>query len=329
MSLSTKILIWLGAVLVIGALGFIIFKQIENANRQQAIESQLVEQRQLIDGIVRSQSQWTTKADLEKFITDNGINLQAIKDDLSKLNATVNSANIITINSNGQHSNNNPTTPDPNHTNPNPVDPKNPDPYGYMKTQQNLALNEDFGSLKVPIGQVGFSAWQEKPWSIDVKAREYQVNTVVGLDENQRSYFYNKVTVKVDDKQYDLPIKTATTKQEYPTAKWSWWNPRLFLTAGGGVNLTQAPLQGSANAGLALGLMSYGQYKNNPSISVLQIGAVYESGTQRPAAVVNPVNFNIGGVFPKGLVDNTYIGPSVQLDTSGNVLTGANLSVGF
>lgn len=327
MSLSTKILIWLGSIVLIGALGFIIYKQIENSNRQLAIESQIVEQKQLIDGIVRSQAQWSTKADLEKFITDNGVNLKAIKEDLDKLHAEVNAVNVIVATSQGQHGTNIPTVPGP--VNPNPIDPKNPDPYGYMKAQQNLALNEDFGTLKIPFGTVGFSAWQEKPWSIDIKAREYQVTNVVGTDENQRAYFYNKFTMKVDNKEYDVPIKTAVTKQEYPTAKWSWWNPRLFLTAGGGVNLTQAPLQGSANAGLTVGIMSYGQYKNAPTISVLQLGAGYETGTQRPAAILNPVNFNIGGIFPKGLVDNTYIGPSVQMDTAGNVLTGANLSVGF
>jgi hypothetical protein len=331
MTLSTKILIWLGAVVLIGALGFILFKQIENSNRQKAIETSLVEQKQLIDGIVRSQSQLTTKADLEKYITDSGVNLAAIKADLEKLHAEVNAVNVVVASSNGQRANNLPNVKPPtnNPTNPNPVDPKNPDPYGYMAAQQNFQLNEDFGTIKVPLGSVGFSAWQEKPWSINILGREYQVVNVVGLDENQRAYYYNKFTVKIDDKVYDIPIKTATTKQEYPTASWSFWNPRAFLTAGGAVNLTAAPPKGSANAGLTVGVISYGQFKNAPTLSVLQVGAVYETGTQRPAVVVNPINFNIGGLFPTGLVNNTYVGPSIQLDTAGNVFTGANLSVGF
>ena len=327
MSLSTKILIWFGGIFLIGALGFIIYKQIENSNRQLAIESSIVEQKQLIDGIVRSQAQWSTKADLEKFITDSGVNLKAIKEDLDKLHADVNAVNVIMTSSQGQHVTNISTIPGP--VNPNPIDPKNPDPYNYIKNQQNLSLNEDFETLKVPFGSVGFSAWKEKPWNIDVKPREYQITNVVGIDENQRSYFYNKFTMKVDNKEYDVPIKTAITKQEYPRDKWSWWNPRLFLTVGGGINLTKAPLQGSANAGLAVGFMSYGRYKNAPTISLLQIGAAYQSGTQKISAIINPINFNIGGIFPKGLVDNTYIGPSIQIDTSANVLTGVNLSVGF
>jgi len=131
MSLSTKILIWLGAVLLVGALGFIIFKQIENSNRQSAIETQLVAQKELIDGIVRSSAQWGTKDDINKFITDNGVNLKAIQDDLSKLHAEVSAVNVLVATSQGQHGTNIPSVnPGPtNPTNPNPVDPKNPDPF--------------------------------------------------------------------------------------------------------------------------------------------------------------------------------------------------------
>jgi hypothetical protein len=328
MKLYQKILIWLGAVLLVSAVAFIVYKQVEISNRQLAIETQMVEQKQLIDGIVRSQTQWSTKADLEKYITDNGVNLKAIQADLDKLHAEVNAVNIIVSSSNGQHGTNIPSN-NTGPTNPIPIDPKNPDPYGYMKAQQNLALNEDFGTLKVPLGSVGFSAWQEKPWTLDIKARDYQVATVVGVDENQKSYFYNKFTLKVDGKEYDVPIKTATTKQVYPEAKWSWWNPRLFLTIGGGISLTQAPIQGSANAGLTLGIMSYGQFKTNPTISLLQVGAVYETGSQKPAVLVNPINFNIGSLAGTSLINNTYIGPSLQVDARGNVLVGSNLSLGF
>lgn len=328
MSLSTKILIWVGAVLLLCALGFIIFKQVENAKRQDAIEQNMVAQKQLLDGIVRSQSTWATREDVEKFARENGLNLKTIQDDLDKLHAEVSAVNVAVSHSNGQTGNHIPTVPGPV-VNPNPVDPENPDPYGYQKQQQTLALNEDFSSVKVPIGSVGFSAWQKEPWNIDIKGRQYKLATVVGTDENQRSYFYNKFTVVVDNKDYVVPITSAITEQVYPTAKMSWFNPRLYLTTGGAINFTQAPLQGSANIGATVGIMSYGQYKTAPTISILQIGVGYETGTQRPAAILNPINFNIGGIFPKGLINSTYVGPSLQLDTGGNVFGGANLSVGL
>lgn len=328
MTLLNKILIFVGAVLLIGGIGFMVYKLNEISTRQTAIETSLVVQKELADNIMRSQGQYATKADIDKFIAASNVNLKAIQDDLDKLHAEVNSVNVVTVKTGGTVATNVPsTTTGP--TNPNPIDPTKPDPFGYMKTQQKLTLNEDFSGIQVPIGDVGFSAWQDKPWSLNVAPRQYKMVNVVGLDENERSYFYNKFTINVNNKDYDVKITTAETKQEYPIAKFSFWNPRLFLTAGGGISLTQAPIQGSANAGVTLGIMSYGKYKTTPDISVLQLGIAYQTGSQRPAAILNPVNFNIGGLLPKGLANNTYIGPSIQVDTAGNVVTGANLSLGF
>lgn len=324
MTLSTKILIWIGSVLLVGALGFIIYKQIENSNRQLAIESHLVEQKQLIDGIVRSQSQWTTKEDLNKFITDNGVNLKAIKEDLDKLHAEVNAVNVIVASSQGQIVTNIPTKPGPI-VNPHPIDPKNPDPYGYMKQQQTLAVNEDFGTIKVPFGTVGFSAWQEKPWDINIKAREYKVASVVGTDEDQRMYFYNKFTMSVDNKDYEIPIKAATTKQEYPEAKFSWFNPRLYLSANGVVGFN--PVQGDFIPGLNVQVMSYGKYKKQPDLSILQLGVGYGVVSQRPQVLVMPISYNVGQHLP--LMNNAYVGPSLSVGTNGNVSVGGGLTVGL
>lgn len=336
MSLSTKILLIVAGILVFGALSFTIFKLVENSKRQAAIETSMVAQKDLLDGIVRSQSQYTTKADLDKYITDNNINLKSIQSDLDKLNASVVAVNVIVSSSNGQIGNHIPgsgTGP----ANPNPTIPTcpdgtvcpNADPFGYMKTEQDLALNEDFGTLKVPFGVVGFSAWQKEPWNINIKPRQYNVDSVIGTDENQRMYVYNKFTMKVDGKDYDVPIKAATTKQVYPDAKWSFLNPKLFITTGGALNVTSLPVNGTFNAGGTFGFISYGKYKSSPTISILQVGAGYSSNKNEPAVIINPVNVNIGGIFPAGVVSNTYIGPSVQITPSGNVFVGANLSIGL
>lgn len=328
MSLSSKILIFLGFIIFIGTAGFIVFKLNEISNRQKAIETQVVAQKELVDNIMRSQNKYATKEDVENFAKDNNVNLKAIKDDLDNLHAELNAVNVVTFHSGGQVSTNVPST-STGPVNPNPINPNNPDPFGYMKKEQKLSLNENFANVQIPFGEVGFSAWQEKPWSINIKPREYKVVNVIGTDDNQRSYVYNKVSIKVDNKDYDVKITSAETKQEFPEAKFSFWNPRLFLTAGGGINLTQAPIQGSATAGVTLGIMSYGKYKTNPTVSVLQVGVGYETGTQRPAVIVNPVNFNIGGLLPNGLANNTYVGPSLQVDTAGNIIAGGALSIGF
>lgn len=328
MTLLNKILIFAGVIILIGLFGFTIYKLNEISNRQVAIETKIVAQKELVEGIMRSQNQYATKDDINKFIKDNGVNLKAIKEDLDNLHAEISSVNVILVNSAGQRGTNIPSTGG-GVTNPNPVNPNDPDPFGYMKKEQLLSLNEKFADVNVPFGKVGFSAWQEKPWSINILPRQYKVINVVGTDENQRNYFYNKFSVNVDNKDYDIKISTAETKQEFPEAKFSFWNPRLFLTAGGGISLTQAPIQGSANLGVTLGIMSYGKFKTTPDISVLQIGLGYETGSQRPAAILNPVSFNIGKLLPNGLANNTFVGPSLQVDTAGNVITGGNLSLGF
>jgi len=172
---------------------------------------------------------------------------------------------------------------------------------------------------------VGFSAWQEKPWSIDIKAREYNVTSVVGTDENQRMYFENKFSLKVDGKEYDVPIKTATTKQIYPEAKFSWWNPQLFMAVDGGVGLS--PVRGEFTPGVRVGIMSYGKYKTQPDFSVLQVGGGYGTVSQRPQLVVSPVMYNIGQHIP--LMHNTYIGPSLGIGTDGNVSIMGGIAVGL
>jgi hypothetical protein len=335
MSLSTKILLAIGAVLTLGVLGFIIYTQQQLKSQQTAIQTSIVAQQQLVDGIVRSQSQYATAADLAKFASDNSINLKAIQDNLSSLGSQLSSINVISANSTGQTGNNIPST-GTGPANPNPPAPTvpctngvcpNQDPYGYQQKQQDLALNEDFATVKVPIGTVGFSAWQPQPWNVAILPREYNVDTVVGVDENQRQTFYNKFTVVVDGKTYDVPIKTATTKQQYPTATFSWWNPRLLLGADGGINVTH--LRGEFAPSINLGIMSYGQYKNNPDWSILEVGAGYDAVGKTPQLVVTPGAYNLGKNLLSPLITNAYVGPAVTVGTDGSVGVGLGLRVGL
>lgn len=332
----TKVLVGIGAVLTIGILALILYNQEKIKTQQQAIQSQVVLQQQLVDGLVRSQSQYASKDDISKFAKDNDINLKAIQDNLDKLSAQVAAINIATADSNGQNGTNIPSS-GTGPTNPNPPTQvtckdgtpcPNPDPFGYMAKQQNLDLNEDFTTVKVPIGTVGFSAWQPNPWDIHIAPREYQVDTVVGTDENQRQYFYNKFTVKTGDKTYDIPIKTATTKQEYPSPKFTFWNPRLLMGLDGGVNLTGG-ISGEFTPHVSVGIMSYGQYKTTPDFSILEVGLGYGTVNKTAEVVVTPVAYNIGKNLFSPLMNNTYIGPSVMIGTDGRIGVGGGLRVGF
>lgn len=342
----TKILVGIGVVVTLGMLGLILYQQHELKTQQTAIQTQIVAQQQLVDGIVRSQSQWATKDDIAQFAKDSGVNLKAIQDNLNKLNAQVTSINVASTSSQAQVGNNIPSS-GTGPTNPNPVPPTtvtctpggtvtcpNTDPFGYQKAEQDLALNEDLGTIKVPFGKVGFSAWQQKPWNINVYAKDYIVDTVVGVDENERQYFYNKFTVQVHDQadptkvtSITVPVTTASTKQEYPQPKFSFWNPRLLMGLDGGININH--VQGEFTPHVGVGIMSYGQYKTTPDFSILEVAAGYGTVNKTVEVVVTPVAYNIGKNLFSPLMNNTYIGPSVQIGTDGSIGVGAGLRVGF
>lgn len=324
MSLSTKILLILGGFIVVGLLGFIVYKQIEISNKQLAIESQVVAQKELVDNIMRSQNSYATKDDIDKFIKDNGVNLQAIQDDLDKLHAEVTSVNTIAVISNGQTATNIHST-GTGISNPNPVDSKNPDVFGYLLRQQNLNLNEDFGGVKVPIGQVGFSAWQKDPWNINILPREYHITNVIGTDDNQRTYVYNKVTVKSGNQNYDVKITTAQTEQKYPEAQWSWFNPRLYIGADGGINVNS--VKGEFTPNVNISFMSYGKYKTQPDFSVLEVGVGYGTVSKKAQLVITPATYNVGKNIP--LMNNMYIGPSLHIGSNGEISVMAGIRVGL
>lgn len=334
MKLGSKFLIFSGATLVVGSLGFIAYKQFEISQRQLAIETQVVKQLELVNGIMRSQHEYATRGDVEKFIKDQGVNLNAIKSNLDKLHAEVSAVNAVSFKSIGYQASNLPST-STGVANPNKPPTVtcngeeincNFDPYKYYSAQQNMSLFEPFqDGTKIPIGEVGFSAWQQNPWEVYIKPREYYLTTVVGTDENQRTYFYNKISIKTDNKTYDIRIDKAETKQVYPEAKFSFWNPRLYLGTAGGINLgTSSP---EANLNVQLTFSSYGKFKSQPDFTVLGLGAAYQFGTKTSAVMLTPFSYNIGKHLP--LMENTYIGPSVTLDTKGNFSAMAGISVGL
>jgi hypothetical protein len=329
-----KILLFLGIITVIGMLGFIIYNQHQLSVQQTAIQTEQVAQRQLIDGVVRSQTSWATQQDVANLLAANGVTnqaLQAIQSDMSTLKASLTTANVVTVNSTAQNTTGQAST-GTGPANPTPPAPvasgcPNPDPFGFLKAQQNYSLNEDFGNLQVPFGTVGFSAWQQDPWSVDIPARTYTIDNVIGTDENQRNYVYNQVNIQTGGKSYTVPVTSSTTKQVYPTAKFSFWNPRLLLGADGGFNANHT--QGEFTPNVNLGIMSYGQYKTTPDFSILEVGAGYQAVNKKFALVVTPVGYNVGKNVFSPLMNNTYIAPSVSVATDGSWTISAGLRVGF
>src|ERR1035438_8062108 len=157
MTLTTKILLVLLVMTVIGAAGFIWYKEKQMATEQADIQSSLVQMKQLSDQIARSQSSYVTSADLQAFAAQNKIDLSAIQSDIDKLGATVSGINNISVITKPQNNTNLPssgTTPAPSPTTP--VSP-NSDPFGYLANTQHLTLNESYAdNTIVPFGDISF-----------------------------------------------------------------------------------------------------------------------------------------------------------------------------
>lgn len=306
--------------------GFLVYKQIEIAQRLDDIQKSVVETKQLVDNISRAQAQYASKEDMEAFAKQQNINIDAIKKDLESLNAEVKAIGGLTVISRGQKGTDIPSTGETPRENPGNVDPKT-DPFGYMRNTQRLALTEKFSNVEVPFGKVGFSAWKDKPWELDIAERKYSVTSVLGQDESGRHYSYSKFAIQTGGKSYDVKIDENKFLEEYPQEKFHWFNPRLYMFANGGVGISETPVKAEFTPGVALGIMSYGRTKTNPSLSILQVGAGYGVVNKTLEVSVSPIQYNLGNVLP--LVKNTYAGPTIQVNTKGNVTPGLGLSVGF
>jgi hypothetical protein len=333
MSLSTKILLFLAAFILLDLLCFVVYKEIESSKNQKVIQDSLVTQKQLIDGITRGLSQYTTKDDLDKFISNNGINLKAIKDDLDKLHADITSANVVTVDSNGTNATNLPSNSTVVTVPATQVPTVNcngqalpcPDTFGYLKNTQVLQLNENFSSIKIPFGTVGFSASRKNPWSLITFPRAYNAVSVISTDENKKQYVYNKFTINVQNKEYDVNINSSVLKQQVPDSKFKWWNPRLFLGMDFGYNITGNRTEFTPS--INLGIMSLGRYVKEPDLSFVQVGLGYETTREKAKVIVTPVMYNIGGHVP--LIDNLFVGPSVHLGFTGDVSLMAGIRIGL
>lgn len=317
-----------GAVLlIIAVLVFIVKIQYDTIERLKSVETSVVESKDIGNGIVRAQSSYVTRADLERILREQNISLNDIKKDLSKLGADVRAVQNVTVVTPGYHGTNIPTTTIVPNPNP-PTDPNQPltDKYNYLSNQQWLNLTEPFdGNTTVPFGRAGFSAWEQNPWSVEVLPRRYGSTTVLGEDENGRHYAYSRFQIEVDGKTYTVPVTESKIVEEYPSAKFS-FNPRVYLGIDAGA-IANPPASAELTPNVGLSFFSYGRTKVSPDFSFLTLGVGYATQRQTPVVILAPINYNIGKPIP--LIDNLHVGPSVSVDVSGNVGLYLGLRVGL
>ncbi len=325
MDWKTKTIIGGATVLVISVMGYIIKIQHDTVERLKSIETSVVESKNIGNGIIREQASYVTKKDLENMIKDQGMDLSAIKKDLSVLGASVNGISTVKVVTQGYEANHLPSS----NTTPRPEDPNNTvtnsDPYGYQKATQWLSLNEPIEKENIPFGKVGFSAWEDKPWGVQIVPRTYSSITVLGKNEAGRSYAYTKFQIEVDGKKYTVPITEAKISEEYPTPSFR-FGPRLYLGVDFGA-IANPPMHFEVMPNLGLSFFSYGQTKLNPDWTFLTLGFGYETQTKGISLLLNPIDYNIAKHLP--FVENLYLGPSVSIDPKGNIGLYIGIRVGL
>jgi hypothetical protein len=338
MDWKTKTIVAGGTVLLISAMGYIIKVQYDTVQRLKFIETSVVESKDIGNGIVREQSSYVTKKDLEKMVNDQGMDLAAIKKDLATLGANVDSISSVKVVTHGysaDHIGSTTTTPRQSDTvpstgtTPRPADsavkPAVTDPYGYQSATQWLNLTEPVGNDSVPMGKVGFSAWDPKPWSEQIAPRTYSSTTVLGKNEDGRTYAYSRFEIDVDGKKYTVPITEAKIAEEVPSPSFH-FSPRLYLGVDFGV-IANPPTHFEVLPDIGLSFFSYGQTKLNPDWTFLTLGLGYETQTKGLALYLSPVDYNIAKHLP--FVDNLFLGPAFSLDPKGNIGLYLGIRVGL
>ncbi len=316
-------LIVIALVLVLfGVLAFIIKFQHDLLAKNQALRESFVEMKELQQGWVRNSSRYVTKGDMDRYADDLGVDLGPIRADLKTLEAEVKGLSYAVARSKkvvkkdvGSTS----TTPREGH-----ADVDVPDPFGYQTNAQTVTLMEETGEERVPIGEVEFRAWKERPWSYELKAREYSAITVISVDDDGKTIVTNQLLVKVDGQEFPLAIEEGKFVEIYPEGSFK-FHPRLFLAFDAGAYVTQVAAELTLDAEISF--FSYGKTKLSPDWVFLSPGLGY--ATQRGNMIFSlaPARYNLGSVLP--LIENLYVGPKVTVDLEGNVGIYAGVAVGL
>ena len=333
MSIKTKIALIIGAVVFLISLLAAVKYQHDLLQKQN---DTLTEMKELKDNWVRGQTQVVTKKELEDLA--KSLNIEQINKDLEKLGAKIDGIAITVASSSGYHGTDLGSTGTIHRENPGTnvttipcpnggvVNCPTQDPFGFLSAEQRLSIFEPFpDNINIPFGESGFKAWQQKPWSLDVYKRNYNVQTVIGEDDNGKKYVYNRMSVDVNGKTYPMKVTSSKLVEELPESKFR-FSPRIHLGVSGGAIVNPTP-SAEFTPTVEVALFSYGRTSLSPDWTFLSVGVGFETQATKPALVVSPVNYNIGHHLP--LVSNLHIGPAVTVDTQGSFSVLAGIRVGL
>jgi len=337
-STTKKYLVFISVILLL--IGVIVFLQ----NKINKLKYTIVDQKSqktLDDGVVKSGNTKVEPGAIVDAGKNAGIPIDGIKTDADANGEKVTGINTTNSNSSGDKKVNlsssrteprkdiHPTIiEEPPHSAP--IDcsklvkcPDNPDKYGYFINKQILNIHEPFNNLNLPFGDMGFSAWQEKPWSYTIFPRNYESTIVITENEYGKKSAYARFSVKVNEKSYDIPISKSQLIYSDLPSTWN-LNPRIMAGMSVGVGI---PLSFVWGPSLGVTIGSYGRYISSPDwfFGIISVG--YEINQRNIFLSVDPVLYKISNHIP--FTNNLYIGPTLGIDMSGNFIGSASLKLAF
>lgn len=304
----------------------------DESKEKQYIQTTQISQQQLQDNITRSLSEYVTKQDLVELSNQSSINLDIIKKDLDKLDGKITGLQTVKVVSQGyQNYDTGSSYVTPVSTVQQPVvlcngqeiKCPNIDKYNYLGTKQTLLFNERFSNIQLPIGNVSFSANREKPWDLEIKSREYRMDTVFSTLRDGRHVLYNKFMIDVDGNRYEIKDIQGKYSEEYPGDEFMWNNPKLYLGFNSGYGFNQ---DFSNSVGLHFSMLSYGKYYLSPDFNFLILGAGIDLN-KKFVGMVTPANVNLNKLV--NILHNVYVGPTIGMNTDKEVLLTLGLQVGL
>lgn len=323
MTNSNKLLVLLSLVIVI----LIIVVYVQN-NKLATANSKLdrislLESETLDGGVIRSSLETSSSSDVASIIKDAGIDPNIISDDNKKHDSEIKGVNIIVVRSKDQ------TVSDieSSRTVKKDTDKKDEtvdnDKFGYLSNHQLLSVSETIGKLSIPFGEIGFSAWKEKPWSTKISQRTYESITTISEDKDRRKIIHSALSITVDGNKYVLPIESAKYVEVKRTNEFFFF-PRLMLGVDAGISI---PASFSWSPNIGVSIFGYGTNRVSPNWFFGSLSVGYNVPSSNLDFVLNPFLYRISNYIP--LTENIYIGPGVGIDINKNPLFMFSLRVGI
>jgi len=287
-----------------------------NNSKQSHLKEIQLKQKQ-IDDITRSSTSNITRDELKDLLESNKVDLSKIEKDLKDIGGKIEAINNIQVVSVYQ----NRTNVSTENVVAKPEEKVEVKPEELKQETQYVSIGEQFANQNLPFGRVGFSFWRKDPWEYEVYKRNYRITNIISKDKDNNTVVYNKFSVNVKDKDYDIIIDKADAYQVLPENKFHLY-PKIFLSVGSGYSFDKSLTTAVYLYG---NFIQYGKYRNNPTFSILNMGI----GTNFEGYKISivPVFANLQTISK--FLQNSYIGIGLGMDLKKSKELTLNFALSF